>query len=287
MTSISNKTVNHSYQVLGVEVDALTIASAVDQIITKAANPHSKPSYVVKPYVEFLERGIIEPEVLALLNSAEWCLADGVALVWAAHYLYGGRCNLPRLVATLAQIVLMPRRLRREIPANIAGINFTWPLLESARAAGLKVYLIGSPRKGGIAHTAKTIEYRLPGIQVAGYFSGHFDKRLEAKLTSELRSLRPDIILVGMGFPLQEQLMSRLMDSLDHGVMIGEGGTFDYRQFGGDAPRAPRFLQTVGLEWLWRLALQPSRIVRQLAIPAFIFHVYLQGRELRSRRKVS
>jgi len=287
MSTTSRKIVNTSYQLLGVEVDALTIPAAVAQIVTKASATDSPASYVVKPYVEFLERAISEPELLAVFNNAEWCLADGISLVWAAHYLYGGRPSFLRLWGTLAQIVLMPRRLRRELPANIGGINFTWPLLQAARDRELSVYLIGSPVGNDIAHTAATLTAKLPGLTIAGYFSGRFDKRLEAKLVTELQRLRPNIILVGMGFPLQEQLILRLVKQLEYGVLIGEGGTFDYQQFGGSRPKAPSAVQAIGLEWLWRLIQQPSRIKRQLAIPRFIWHIYAQGRDQRSRRKNS
>ncbi len=285
MNTTSRKIVNTSYQILGVEVDALSIPLAVTQIITKAADSSSQPSYVVKPYVEFLEKAISEPELLAIFNDAEWCLADGISLIWAAHYLYGGRRHLGRLLGTLGQIILMPRRLRKQLPQNIGGITFTWPLLEAARDRGLSVYLIGSPKHNDIAHTAATLTRKLPGLSIAGYFSGHFDRRLEAKLATELQKVRPDIILVGMGFPRQEQLILRLIPQLEHGVLIGEGGTFDYQQFGGRAPKAPGLIGIIGLEWLWRLILQPSRIKRQLAIPRFIWHIYGQGRDMNLRAK--
>jgi N-acetylglucosaminyldiphosphoundecaprenol N-acetyl-beta-D-mannosaminyltransferase len=59
-----------------------------------------------------------------------------------------------------------------------------------------------------------------------------------------------------------------------HGVFIGEGGTFDFESFGGERKRAPQWVQRVGLEWLWRLILQPGRILRQLAVPRFIYRVW-------------
>jgi N-acetylglucosaminyldiphosphoundecaprenol N-acetyl-beta-D-mannosaminyltransferase len=100
---------------------------------------------------------------------------------------------------------------------------------------------------------------------------------VEEELLQDIKSADPDIILVGMGFPLQEKLISKLAGKLEHGVLIGEGGTFDYRSFGGRQAKAPKLLQRIGLEWLWRLALQPKRLRRQLAIPRFLWRLYRQG----------
>ncbi|MEX0934288.1 MAG: WecB/TagA/CpsF family glycosyltransferase, partial [Candidatus Saccharimonadales bacterium] len=103
---------------------------------------------------------------------------------------------------------------------------------------------------------------------------GVFSSQLEKQLLADLKRLRPDIVLVGIGFPRQEKLISRLVKQLDHGVLIGEGGTFDYDVFGGKRKKAPRWMQRSGIEWLWRLILEPSRINRQLAIPIFIWQIY-------------
>jgi N-acetylglucosaminyldiphosphoundecaprenol N-acetyl-beta-D-mannosaminyltransferase len=97
-------------------------------------------------------------------------------------------------------------------------------------------------------------------------------------LADQIAQSGADLILVGMGFPLQETLMARLVDRLDHGVLVGEGGTFDYRSFGGRQARAPQLVQRVGLEWLWRLILDPRRIKRQLSIPRLIWKVYREPR---------
>ena len=112
------KSINTKYAILGVEVDALSIPAAVGQIMAVASDRKTAPVYVVKPYVEFLERAISEPELLTLMNRADWCLADGISLVWAAHYLYGGRPSLIRWLGTLAEIVLWPSHVRQQLPAT-------------------------------------------------------------------------------------------------------------------------------------------------------------------------
>lgn len=77
-----------------------------------------------------------------------------------------------------------------------------------------------------------------------------------------------------MGFPLQERVCAYLAKHAEHGVFIGEGGTFDYADFGGRRTKAPVLLQRLGLEWFWRLLLEPQRLLRQLAIPRFIYRIW-------------
>ena len=105
--------------------------------------------------------------------------------------------------------------------------------------AGLGIFLIGSPKHNPITHTARHLERALPGLRVLGTAPGRVDPAGDAELLGDLRRCRPDIILVGLGFPAQERLMARLAPRLDHGVLVGEGGSFDYRELGGGIRRAP------------------------------------------------
>lgn len=257
--------------ILGVRIDALTIPEAIEKI---TARPRREGAvYVTKPYVEFFNQDYSQ-----LLNGAWLTLPDGVALQWAA-YFQATSGSLWQFIKTLAEIVLAPRRLKQVLPDRFAGINFTWPLLERAAKENLSVYLVGSPIGSDIAHTAATLQQQIPGLSIAGTTpgrdgSGNFSKNLEEQLVNDLKQTRPDLVLIGLGFPRQEKLMQRLTARLDHGVLIGEGGTFDYQQFGGKRPKAPQAMQRVGLEWLWRLLLEPRRIKRQLAIPRFMWRIF-------------
>ena len=89
-----------------------------------------------------------------------------------------------------------------------------------------------------------------------------------------MATAKADLVLVGMGFPLQERVCAYLATHSDHGVFVGEGGTFDYERFGGQRAKAPAWIQRVGLEWFWRLLLEPSRVIRQLAVPRFIYRIW-------------
>ena len=275
---MSRQTEYDKVDLLGVEVDAITHAEAIAYIVDRASNPSTKPMYVVKPYVEFLDRAARDSSIRTILNGAELVLADGIALVWAANYLYAGKRTFWRFWKSLTQIVFTPTKLYWPLDKSLAGINFTWPMLQGAATQKLRVYLVGTSSTDQITHVAKTIQKQLADLLIVGVHSGR-DTSVEPgkvtsvwmdRLTDQIEASDADLILVGMGFPLQEEVIMVLAGKLSHGVLVGEGGTFDYEQFGGTHAKAPSLMQRLGLEWLWRLIIQPSRWRRQLAVPRFI-----------------
>lgn len=264
-------------RVLGVPVDPLTVPEAVARIIDRAADPESRPAYVVKPYVEFFGRRA-DPAVRSILVGAWLSLADGVAIQWAAAYAGQGRHRAVDLLRSLAAIVLRPVSVAAVVPERVAGVTLTLALLEASRDRGLGVFLVGSPKRNPITGTARHLEAILPGLRVLGTAPGRVDPESDRRLLAELTRLRPDLILVGLGFPAQERLMARLAPRLEHGVLVGEGGSFDFRELGGGIRRAPQVVRRIGLEWLWRLLREPWRLRRQLAIPAFILEIHRGAR---------
>jgi N-acetylglucosaminyldiphosphoundecaprenol N-acetyl-beta-D-mannosaminyltransferase len=268
-------------RILGVPIDDLRVGEAVSAIVDRGADPASPAAYVVKPYVEFFDRRAGE-RVHEALEGAWLSLADGVAVQWAAAYAERPRHRLRDLVASLAAIVLRPDSVAAVIPERVAGVTFTLALLERCRERGLSVFLVGSPKHAPIARTAEHIATAFPGLRIAGTAPGRVDRAGEAAIAAALRHARPDVVLVGVGFPRQELLMARLVRGLDHGVLVGEGGSFDFRELGGAIPRAPERMRRMGLEWLWRLAREPRRLRRQLAIPRFVARVH---REALARRR--
>ncbi len=264
-------------RILGVPIDPLPMADAVERIAERAADPVSRPVYVLKPYVEFF--GPRAGDGAREIFEGAWlCLADGVAVQWAAAYDALPRHRTADLARSLAGIVLRPRSVTAVIPERTAGVTFTLALLEECRDRGLRVFLIGSPKANPIETTARHLEGLFPGLRLVGTAPGRIDGRNETGLVERLRRAAPDVILVGLGFPLQERLMARLAGRLEHGVLIGEGGSFDFRELGGRIRRAPPGLRRVGLEWLWRLGREPSRLRRQLAIPRFVAAVHRRAR---------
>lgn len=288
------KSTPNRVRILDVPIDSLTITQAVRKLTEEAADAKSPARMVTKPYVEFLDTASRNPEVAQLFDRAWLNLPDGVALQWAATYLYGGPRALRRWLWLSASIVLRPTAITTVLPEKLGGTTFTWPLLTAAAKANLKLFLVGSPRNG-IQPTLDAIQARVPGLTVVGTFPGELAglrgeslaealrdpaNTPEAELLAAIKHAKPDLVLVGMGFPLQETVIARLIAEVDHGIFVGEGGTFDFDSFGGSLRKAPTWMQRGGLEWLWRLILQPQRLSRQLAIPRFMVKTYRYGREL-------
>lgn len=268
-----------SVEILGIPVSSATLEqgiSAAQKLMTDSKRAH----YAVLPYVEFVMTARRDPAVRAALIESDLCLPNGVALNWAAEYLYDGKPSAWRVVSSGAQIVFRPNTVHQILPARFDSANFTYALLRQAAETGQTVFLIGSPKRQSIDAVGAYLAGAVPKLTIAGTFTGHLNPAKEQELVAKLQASQPALILVGMGFPRQELLMQRLRPQLAGGLMIGEGGSFDYQDFGGHIKRAPTWIRRSGLEWLWRLVREPSRLRRQLAIPAFIWQIYLEGRRL-------
>ena len=116
-----------------------------------------RPSYVVKPYSEFMPRAASRPAIREILNGAALCLPDGIGILWAAHYLSlsGSRLRaLWQLPLSLASIAVNPRAIRRPLKQNMAGVDLTWEMLSELDSLGATVFLLGgtqarTPRNTG------------------------------------------------------------------------------------------------------------------------------------------
>jgi N-acetylglucosaminyldiphosphoundecaprenol N-acetyl-beta-D-mannosaminyltransferase len=144
-----------------------------------------------------------------------------------------------------------------------------------------RVFLLGGT-EDEVQGTRQRIQARFPGLRVVGVRSGYFNvcgKENDAILQT-IEKARPNVLLVAMGFPRQEEWIAENMPHLRVNVVVAEGGSFSF--ISGATPRAPRWLRRMGLEWLYRLAREPRRLRRQLAIPRFLWLV--AGKRLRAAR---
>lgn len=268
------------------EIDPLTPEQAIHQVEEHIAN-HKKTGLVVfQPHVEMAVAAHDDSSFAAMLNRADLRLANGISLIWAAHYLHNGPRAWQRWMGTIGQIPSRPKSLYSPVPARIASQNFTWPLLQVAAKKKWKVFLIGSPRYQSIDSNATFLQKQLPGLTVSGTAPGRdtntgtMSPELQQEIVTRLVHEQPNLVLIGLGPKRQEAMALALKQAGVRGVMVCEGGTFDYVQFGGRVKRAPGVFQTLHLEWLWRLIRQPSRIGRQLAIPRFMWQVYGYGKTI-------
>lgn len=226
----------------------------------------------------------INPEIAVALNKSndqselignvDMFVPNGVGIQWAARY--GKKPGFWHLLKTLSWILFRPEKIKRPLSERFTSSSFTLPLLERLSAADKPVHVLvaGSPKGGHIEDTAAHIRKLGRNLKATSFDTANFDHAKQTDLITLAKHEKPDLILLGIGYPKQEETASVLRSKLDHGIIVTEGGTFDYELFGGNIKRAPESWQRLGLEWLWRLAQEPSRLFRQMALLKFIFLVY-------------
>lgn len=133
------------------------------------------------------------------------------------------------------------------------------------------VYLIGATDEV-ISATVNKLNRNYPSINIAGYRNGFLDENDIVTLEKEISDKKPTVVFVAQGSPRQERLMQRLQLSHET-IYMGLGGSFDV--FTGNVKRAPRLFRENGLEWLYRLLSQPSRIKRQKVLLPFFINLHL------------
>lgn len=207
------------------------------------------PTVIFTPNTKMLLQANASPAFLKILNSSSLNIPDGSGILIASRMLGGN------------------------IKQRITGIDFAASLLALAEKRGYRVFLLGSER--GVAKKAKkNLKISFPKLKICGAHHGYFKKsgKENEKLLKKIRSTRPDILFVCLGSPIQEKWIAknaRQISSLK--LSIGLGGSLDV--WAGKVIRAPKLIQTAGLEWLWRTIKEPKRARIFFDIPVFLFKV--------------
>ncbi|MFQ5946032.1 MAG: WecB/TagA/CpsF family glycosyltransferase, partial [Anaerolineae bacterium] len=147
-------------------------------------------------------------------------------------------------------------------------------LAGAAATRGWRLFLLGAAE--GIAERAsQALRERHPSLQVVGTLAGSPSSDDEELISRAIRAARPHVLLVAFGAPIQDLWIAQNLDRLGVPVAMGVGGSFDF--IAGLAPRAPGWMQRLGVEWLYRLIKEPWRWRRMLALPRFASRVLLQA----------
>jgi N-acetylglucosaminyldiphosphoundecaprenol N-acetyl-beta-D-mannosaminyltransferase len=238
--------------VLGVKFDALDLEGAVRAIIalTMTAGPH----LVVTANVELLMRARRASDLQDILRRAALVVADGIGVVWGS------------------------RQLGSPLPGRVPGIDLADRLCAEAARLGWRVAVVGGAP--GVAQAAAArLQCVHPGVLVTAALHGYFTAAEEPDVLRVIRDASPTLLLAGLGSPRQERWLDRHLATLGVPVSLGIGGTLDV--WAGRVSRAPRVMQTLGLEWCYRLSRQPGRLRRQVVIPQFMATVW----RLRAQRR--
>lgn len=250
-----NNIANNSLSLIKTTLFDIGITNAKEnkilEFVLHAIENTNKKLFIVTPNPEIIVYAAKHRKYTSILNSAEIALCDGVGLFISSRFL-----GTP-------------------IQQRITGVHFMEALCEQVSKKSVTVGFLGG-RNGVAQLTADRLLGKYPELKVA--FVGEESDELfnfqnidRLKLDTE-KSKNIDILFVAFGFPKQEEWMFENIGKLDVRMMMGVGGSFDY--LSGQVYRAPKFIQAVGFEWLYRLIRQPRRWKRQLALIEFLKMVF-------------
>lgn len=241
---------------LGTPFHDVTMDETIEWIARMIAR--RTPSYLVTANLDFATQAARDVELQRILIEAELVLCDGTPLVWTSR--------------------LTGRPLRE----RVAGSDLVPRLAERAAAEGWRIYLLGGePSSVGVA--AKNLEASYPGLIIAGAYSPPFAALHEfdhADLAARITAAKPDVLLVAFGCPKQEKWIYAHYRELGVPCSIGVGATIDF--LAGKVRRAPAWVGAIGLEWLYRMAQEPKRLLGRYAKDI----VFLVRQVLRERKAI-
>ncbi|MGQ0550177.1 MAG: WecB/TagA/CpsF family glycosyltransferase [Armatimonadota bacterium] len=229
-------------ELLGTTVHAVSLSEALEWVDRSIAS--GSVGYVVTLNGAMLVQTARDHALREVVNQAGLVTADGIGVILAA------------------------RILGVDVIERVAGIDLTLAVCARAASAGYRIYLLGGAP--GVAEaTAEVLRQRFPGLQIVGAHHGFFRPEDDSAVIAAIRHTRPDVLMVAFGAPRQELWMCRWRRDLGVPVSIGVGGSFDV--VAGRVPRAPRWMQRLGLEWLYRALREPRRWGVIRTIPPLFF----------------
>ncbi len=227
--------------ILGTDVSSLSFGQTVSQI--KHFIDSKRKGFVVTANPEILYRAYKDKKYREVLNQAFLVTPDGVGVLWAA------------------------KRKKVDIKERVTGIDLVWALAKLAETEKYRIYLLGGESAiDGEEEVAKITAERLrlihPKLEIVGATFGFLrEQGSEERVIQDIQKTKPHFIFVAFGPPKQEKWIYRNLYKFNSPcVAIGIGGAFD--MIAGKFERAPFWMQKTGLEWLYRVIQEPSRIPR-------------------------
>jgi N-acetylglucosaminyldiphosphoundecaprenol N-acetyl-beta-D-mannosaminyltransferase len=232
--------IDNSFRVLGVRVDRVDMDETLRRIerFVEEGGPHR----IVTINLDTLRHGHSCPSFRKALDAADLALADGVPVLWVSR-LFG-----------------------RPLKERVAGVDLAERCAQLAAANGYRVFFLGAGP--GVAQSAaRVLRERYPGLEVAGAYSppmGEFSEEEELRIFEAIAAAKPDILLVALPTPRLELWNYANIRRLNVPVVFGVGAAFD--MLSGAVPRAPRWMQRTGFEWLFRLFVEPRKLWKRYLV---------------------
>ena len=221
-------------ELFGLTIDALTLDGTVDRIdkLIRAGGVHQHACVNVDKVVKAEN----DPALAAIVNACDVVSADGQPIVWAS------------------------RLLGRPLPERVTGIDLMQCLIERSATSGHRMYFLGA-RPAVLSSVVNRVRREHPRAMIAGAHDGYWSADEEEQIVGAVAASDPDILFLAIPSPDKERFLDRWKHRIGAGLVMGVGGSFDV--YAGQIPRAPRFFQRAGLEWLFRLVQEPRRMWRR------------------------
>jgi N-acetylglucosaminyldiphosphoundecaprenol N-acetyl-beta-D-mannosaminyltransferase len=230
----------------------------VDEIIARIRRGKPMQHCVVNTFKFLLMHK--DPALKSIVKNCDIINADGQSAVWAL------------------------KLLRRPIKERVTGIDLMDALAERAAREKLSVYFFGA-RPHVVERVAAIYRETHPSLRIAGYHHGYFRREGEEQAAVQrIRQAEPDILFVALDSPRKEYWLGRYLQELNVPFSMGVGGSFDV--MAGRFPRAPRWMQDWGMEWLWRMKQDPRRMWKRYLKSHTLFG-WLILRELINQKKLN
>jgi N-acetylglucosaminyldiphosphoundecaprenol N-acetyl-beta-D-mannosaminyltransferase len=242
-------------ELLGLSFHTVTMETAVARCLELCRGPRTSRTVITAnaSHLCLMRR---DPQLALACRAADLTVADGMAVVWAL------------------------RASGQPAPERVAGVDLMARLLAAAGAHRLRVYFLGARREVVTALVERS-RAQHPGLEIAGFHDGYFGPDDHLGIVKEIRASGPHMLFVGMPSPFKETWCERHRQRLEVPVIIGVGGSFDV--LAGFIKRAPRWAQWLGLEWFWRLLMEPRKLWKRYLTTNSEF-IWLASREIITRR---
>jgi N-acetylglucosaminyldiphosphoundecaprenol N-acetyl-beta-D-mannosaminyltransferase len=246
---------------LGCPFDAISENDTVDLVfkwIRDGRRDKRKSHHIITVNVAILMMARDDKKLEDAIEKADLVVVDGKPLVWTSKWLGS------------------------PVPQKVSGVDLMRRLLEEGDQKGkdgLSIFLLGTTQER-LEVLERVIRAKYPNVNIAGVRNGYFKPPDYPAITKMIRESKADLLLVGMPAPFKEIWCEEQRDALEMPVMLGVGGAFDV--MAGFVPRAPRVMQEAGLEWAWRLAMEPKKLFKRYMVTNSAF-LALLGKTLATR----
>ncbi len=270
-------------KILKVKFDNISLKDATKKAIEWSKGKIQK--HIVTPNPEILLEAQKNHKFLEVLHKADLSIPDGTGILWSAKYLKITEKNKSKIIkiikwlSSILSIALYPKYIHTEIFERVTGADLMEDICKNSAKNNLKIFLLGGAN--GIAEKAKEkLERKFKNIKITGIYGGSPKESDQKIITEKINNSHANILLVAFGAPAQEMWIARNLKNLKTiKVALGVGGTFDY--IAEAKKRAPKLIQKIGIEWLYRLVQQPSRTKRifnaTIKFPITILHKSLKS----------